>query len=112
MLGIDLGTSSVKAVVTDAAGQMLSVASAEYPVVVAQPGWAEPAPEDWWEAVGSVVRQSVAQAGTSDIEGPLAPKAIPVAEPRTGGSEFFWDGRGEFHRVIKALRRRGKGGPS
>jgi xylulokinase len=67
VLGIDLGTSSVKAVVTDVAGRTLSVASAEYPVLAAQPGWAESDPEDWWEAVGAAVRQSVGQAGASPV---------------------------------------------
>jgi xylulokinase len=67
VLGIDLGTSSVKAVVTDAAGNMVSATSAEYRVVAAQPGWAESAPEDWWAAVGSAVRESVARAGADPV---------------------------------------------
>jgi len=66
-LGIDLGTSSVKAVITDAAGQVLSVASAGYPVVAVQPGWAESDPGDWWEAVGAAVRQGVARVGAKPV---------------------------------------------
>ena len=55
---------------------------------------------------------AVELVSADDIEGPLAPKARPVAQPTARASEFFGDRRGEFHRVIKALRRGGKGGPS
>ena len=52
-LGIDIGTSSVKASVVDAATQKV-VASAQYPdtespIIALQPGWAEQSPDMWWE---------------------------------------------------------------
>ena len=110
MLGIDLGTSSVKAVVTDAAGQILSIASAEYPVVAAQPGWAESAPQDWWEAVGSAVRQSVAQAGTNPVAIGLSGQMHGVVLTGAGGEvlrpALLWaDGRASAH--LSAYRRLG-----
>src|SRR5215218_9393933 len=39
-LGIDLGTSSVKALVVDPDGTVRGTGSAEYPVLRPQPGWA------------------------------------------------------------------------
>jgi len=65
VLGIDLGTSSVKAVVAGEDGQLLSTAAAEYPVVAARPGQAESDPAAWWAAVTAAVRQAVASASTS-----------------------------------------------
>ena len=62
-LGIDLGTSSAKAVVTGADGQVLAQAAAGYPVTAARPGYAESDPADWWDAVTAAVRQAVAAAG-------------------------------------------------
>ena len=41
LLGIDLGTSSVKVVVYSTAGKILGLGSAEYPILTPQPGWAE-----------------------------------------------------------------------
>jgi xylulokinase len=41
LLGIDLGTSSVKAVVTDLDGTRIGQAIGEYPVVRSCPGWSE-----------------------------------------------------------------------
>ena len=67
LLGIDLGTSSVKVVVLDLDGRMLGVASAAYPVENPRPGWAETDPALWWRAVVKAVREAVASAGASPV---------------------------------------------
>ena len=50
-IGIDLGTSAVKLLLVDAAGQVLNTVSVEYPLRFPQPGWSEQDPADWWNAV-------------------------------------------------------------
>ncbi|MCU7693016.1 xylulokinase [Haoranjiania flava] len=55
LLGLDIGTSSIKASVVDANTQK-PMASAIYPdteaeIVALNPGWAEQDPESWWEYV-------------------------------------------------------------
>jgi len=52
-LGIDLGTSSVKLILTDEKGIVLRTASREYPLFFPRPGWSEQNPDDWWNAVQS-----------------------------------------------------------
>jgi xylulokinase len=59
LLGIDLGTSSVKVSVVDAATKQC-LASASYPeteaaIISVQPGWAEQDPERWWEYVKKAI---------------------------------------------------------
>jgi xylulokinase len=67
LLGIDLGTSSVKVVVVDAhSGTVLSAAAASYPVHHPEPGAAEQDPETWWQATISSVKSAMSQAG-SDV---------------------------------------------
>jgi xylulokinase len=66
-LGLDLGTSSVKAVMLDTAGQVLAQASAGYPVHAAQAGYAESDPGDWWRAVAACARQAVHRAGAEPV---------------------------------------------
>ena len=63
-LGIDLGTSSVKAVVTDSSGSAESatrevVAEATAPLDISRPGpkMSEQAPEHWWLALEGVMEQ-------------------------------------------------------
>jgi len=55
-LGIDIGTSSVKAVLADAGGAVLSSASAPCVVQHPAPAWAEIHPEQWWDCVVKAVR--------------------------------------------------------
>src|ERR1700749_3339840 len=55
LLGIDIGTSSIKVSVVEAATQTV-VASAQYPdeetpIIAVTPGWAEQSPDMWWENV-------------------------------------------------------------
>jgi xylulokinase len=66
-LGIDLGTSSAKAVVIDTGGLVLSQASASYAVTSERPGYAESEPEDWWAAVVACTREAVQAAGARPV---------------------------------------------
>src|SRR3984957_1817205 len=62
-LGLDLGTSSAKAVVIDTSGTVLSQASAGYAVTRWTPGYAESEPACWWTAVTACAREAVHAAG-------------------------------------------------
>jgi xylulokinase len=62
-LGLDLGTSSAKAVVIDTAGQVLAQASAGYAVTSTMAGYAESDPAQWWTAVTACAREAVTAAG-------------------------------------------------
>src|SRR5471030_1796179 len=53
LLGIDIGTSSVKVSVVDSSTQKV-MASAQYPdeespIIALHPGWAEQSPDMWWQ---------------------------------------------------------------
>jgi xylulokinase len=62
-LGLDLGTSSAKAVVVGTGGQVLAQASAGYAVTSAAAGYAESEPAHWWSAVTACAREAVDAAG-------------------------------------------------
>ncbi len=49
-LGIDIGTSGVKAVIIDDQGAVQGQATAPLAVARPQPLWSEQAPDDWWAA--------------------------------------------------------------
>jgi xylulokinase len=57
-LGLDLGTSSVKAIIVDSAGTVVGQGSGDYPIHRPQPTHAEQEPEAWWQATRQAVRQA------------------------------------------------------
>lgn len=50
ILAVDVGTSSLKAVLYGIEGSVLGAATRRYEYHSANPGWAEGNPEDWWSA--------------------------------------------------------------
>lgn len=57
LLGIDIGTTGVKAALFAAGdGRVLSSSFVDYPLVHPFPGWAEQDPEDWWQATLAAIR--------------------------------------------------------
>jgi xylulokinase len=61
-MGIDIGTSAVKAVVIDDSGAVADQASAPLSVSRPHPLWSEQNPADWWSATNIAV-SDVAQSG-------------------------------------------------
>jgi xylulokinase len=79
LLGIDLGTSSVKIAVTDA-GTRKVLATAQYPdseaaIISKRPGWAEQSPEVWWQQV----KQAIARVHATGAYDPADIAAIGIA---------------------------------
>src|SRR5258708_37943074 len=61
LLGIDLGTTGVKAALFAADdGHVLSSAFVDYPLMHPHPGWAEQNPDDWWQATLTAIRGCLA----------------------------------------------------
>ena len=54
-LGIDLGTSGVKAAAIDTGDRVIAQATAPLAVQRLQPGWSEQSPADWWQATLTAV---------------------------------------------------------
>ena len=70
-LGIDVGTTAVKALLVDSNFHVVAQAGGEYPIHCPHRDWAEQDPEDWWRGLVSCVRKVVAKA-----PGPVAALAI------------------------------------
>ena len=63
LLGLDLGTSSAKALLLGEDGRAVGEGSASYPVRSPRPGWAETSPEQWWDAVVEATKNAVGGHG-------------------------------------------------
>ena len=70
-IGIDTSTTATKALLMDESGQVLGVASNEYPFETPKPLWSEQDPSLWWHATRESIRQVIAKTGvdTNSIKG-------------------------------------------
>ena len=66
-LGIDVGTTAVKALVVDEQGTVVGEAESPLEVSVPRPGWAEQHPSDWWQGTVNAVRTACNQAGVREV---------------------------------------------
>jgi len=68
-IGADLGTSALKLLLVDGRGEIVKTVSRSYPVQYPHPGWSEQAPEDWWAAFVSGVRELTQGVDASHVRG-------------------------------------------
>jgi xylulokinase len=70
-LGIDASTTATKALLMNAGGQVLSVASSEYTYETPRPMWTEQHPDLWWQATVASVRRVLSESGVdpADVQG-------------------------------------------
>jgi xylulokinase len=68
LLGIDLGTTGVRAAAFDhRSGRLVADATEPCPHVAPRPGWAEADPERWWDAVKLVCARVLAKVSRDDV---------------------------------------------
>lgn len=65
VLGIDMGTSSVKVGLFDLKGQPVAICDETYPLYTPKSGWAEQRTDEWWTSICKAVRNVVAKSGIS-----------------------------------------------
>ena len=68
-IGIDSSTTATKALLMDAEGTVVKVASSEYTYETPQPLWSEQHPNLWWQATVSSIRQVMAESGNCATSG-------------------------------------------
>jgi glycerol kinase len=83
LLAIDQGTTSTRAILFDAAGNVRHIARRDLRQIYPQPGWVEHDPEEIWQAVVGTGREAVAAADGSPIA------AIGITNQRE--TTLLWD---------------------
>lgn len=68
-IGADLGTSSLKMLLTDVQGAILGEVTKDYDVMYPQAGWTEQNPEDWWTAFKLGIAELTKDIDVKDIKG-------------------------------------------
>jgi xylulokinase len=98
LLGIDLGTSSVKVAVMAEDGSIKQVASAGYAMDSPRPGWAETDPTAWWlatrSAVGSLSAAHLGAIEAIGLAGQMHGVVLTAEDGRAMRPAILWaDGR-------------------
>jgi xylulokinase len=57
LVGLDVGTTGVKAIAVSPNGEVVATAEREYPLSTPRPGWSEQDPEDWWRAAEAALAE-------------------------------------------------------
>ena len=92
LVGIDVGTSSVKVVATDLEGRLVAEASTRYPTTTDRAGGAEQDAEAWWAAVSTITPTVVEDAAVAAVAvTSQAPTLVPVdADGSPTGPALTW----------------------
>jgi len=69
LIGIDVGTSSTKALLIDPSGKVVKSAAPEYEFYTPKPLWAESDPEDWWAATQTAIKSLLEGIEPSSVAG-------------------------------------------
>ncbi|MEM7460382.1 MAG: xylulokinase [Pseudomonadota bacterium] len=107
-LGIDIGTSGVKAILMDSAGDVVAQATASLPISRPQPLWSEQDPQDWWMAttvaVGRLPQSLRSGVQAIGLAGQMHGATLLDASDRPIRPAILWnDGRSA--EACKALER-------
>jgi xylulokinase len=98
VIGLDIGTSSVKAAGFDLNGRLLGKASAPIVLHSPAPGWAEQEPRDWWNAVCKVLKEILKginpeRVAALGLSGQCPGHVLVGADQRSIGNAIIWRDR-------------------
>src|SRR5574338_1120482 len=89
LLGIDVGSQSLKAVLLDERLRLLGSGRQNYPIAFPRPGWAQQDPAFWEAALAPAIAQALAAAGRQ----PEDVGAVGIAGQLDGAIAVAADGR-------------------
>ena len=91
LVGIDVGTSGVKALALSPTGEVLARAEREYPLSTPQPGWAEQDPEDWWAATLAALDELGVEPASIGLSGQMHGLVVLDGEGRVLRPAILWN---------------------
>jgi xylulokinase len=92
LVGLDVGTTGVKAIAVAPDGGVRATAEEEYPLATPRPGWAEQEPEDWWRASErALARLDVADVAGIGLSGQMHGLVALDADERVLRPAILWN---------------------
>ena len=91
LLALDQGTSSSRAIVFEANGQIVAIAQREFRQIFPEPGWVEHDPREIWGSQLATAREALAKAGLG--AGLVEDDGARAGGPLVEGEDVGHDGR-------------------
>lgn len=63
LMGIDVGTTGVRAILVDESGTVTAGATVGHPLHTPRPNWSEQNPQDWWQGTLGAIREVLEKTG-------------------------------------------------
>jgi xylulokinase len=91
LVGLDVGTTGVKALALSLDGAVIGRAEEEYPLSMPRPGWAEQDPEDWVRAAEEALRRLGAESARVGLSGQMHGLVALDADRRVLRPAILWN---------------------
>jgi xylulokinase len=91
LVGIDVGTTGVKAIAIDPRGEVVARAEREYPLATPRPGWFEQDPEDWVRASREALAALGVEAAALGLSGQMHGLVALDAADRVLRPAILWN---------------------
>ena len=91
LVGLDVGTTGVKAIAISETGEVLARAERGYSLSTPRPGWAEQDPEDWWSASQAALADLGVEPASVGLSGQMHGLVALDAEDRVLRPAILWN---------------------
>jgi xylulokinase len=91
LVGLDVGTTGIKAVAISHRGEVLGRAEHGYPLSTPKPGWAEQDPEDWWRAAEAALADLGVEPAAIGLSGQMHGLVVLDSEGRVLRPAILWN---------------------
>jgi len=91
LVGLDIGTSGVKALAISATGDVLARAERGYELSSPKPGWAEQEPEDWWRAAEAALADLALEPTSIGLSGQMHGLVVLDEHDRVIRPAMLWN---------------------
>jgi xylulokinase len=91
LVGLDVGTTGVKAVAVSERGDVVARVEREYALMTPQPGWTEQDPQEWWHAASAALAELAVEPTSIGLSGQMHGLVVLGAEGDVLRPAILWN---------------------